>query len=40
MNGECETCAKRETCTKDIGILFGFCYHDYEPMEHEQEEHA
>lgn len=36
MKGECESCAKRETCTKDIGIIFGFCNTDYEPKENRE----
>lgn len=29
MKGYCESCAKRDTCKKDIGIIFGFCKTDY-----------
>lgn len=25
----CETCARRETCTKTTGVIFGFCNTDY-----------
>ena len=25
----CETCARRETCTRDTGIVYGFCNTDY-----------
>lgn len=32
MNNTCETCAKRETCTKTIGTLAGFCNTDYQPQ--------
>ena len=39
MSGKCENCAKRETCKKDIGFLFGFCNTDFVPKkEQEQEE--
>ena len=31
MKGNCETCAKRDSCKKDIGFMFGFCNTDYEP---------
>lgn len=31
MSGECENCAKLETCCKDIGIIWGFCNTDFEP---------
>jgi len=31
MEGNCETCAKRGACKKDIGIIFGFCVTEYEP---------
>ena len=27
----CETCAKKETCKKDVGFIFGFCKTDYVP---------
>lgn len=27
--GNCETCTKRNTCKKDIGIIFGGCRTDY-----------
>lgn len=29
MTGYCENCALRETCTKAIGQMFGFCNTDY-----------
>lgn len=32
MNNTCETCVKRETCTKTIGTLAGFCNTDYLPQ--------
>lgn len=32
MKKTCENCAKRETCSKDIGNLFGFCNTDFEPI--------
>lgn len=38
MKGNCETCAKRKTCTKDIGIIFGFCNTDYEPVKAQKPE--
>ena len=25
----CDTCAKRGTCSKDMGNLFGYCNNDY-----------
>ena len=31
MSGNCENCAKRETCHKDIGFIWGFCNTDFEP---------
>jgi hypothetical protein len=31
----CDTCAKRGTCTKQIGIIFGFCNVDYERASNE-----
>lgn len=31
MTGECESCAKRETCKKDIGFIWGFCNTDFVP---------
>lgn len=37
MSGECETCAKRENCRKDIGIIWGFCNTDYEPENEEEQ---
>ena len=36
MTGNCESCAKRETCKKDIGFIFGFCNADYEPKHREE----
>ena len=33
MKGECENCKHERTCTKDIGIIWGFCNTDYEPKE-------
>ena len=33
MKGECENCKHIDTCTKDIGIIWGFCNTDYEPKE-------
>lgn len=33
MSGNCNACAKRETCRKDIGIIWGFCNTDYQPDE-------
>lgn len=29
----CETCARREACTKDIGVIWGYCVTDYKPQE-------
>ena len=31
MTGYCNDCAKEQTCTKDIGFIWGFCNTDYEP---------
>ena len=28
--GNCEDCVKINKCTKDIGIMFGFCEIDFE----------
>ena len=28
----CNTCAKRDTCTRDTGVIFGVCNVDYEPI--------
>ncbi|MFA5424769.1 MAG: hypothetical protein WC374_13025 [Phycisphaerae bacterium] len=28
--GSCATCKKREECTRDTGIIFGFCNTEYE----------
>lgn len=36
MAGNCDTCAKKETCTKDIGFIWGFCNTDYKPMKKEK----
>ena len=39
MTGECENCAKRDSCRKEIGIIWGFCNTDFEPkQEGEQNE--
>lgn len=38
MKGNCENCAKAKTCRKDIGIIWGFCNTDYEPLEDEDED--
>lgn len=35
MSGTCDTCANRESCHKDIGIIFGFCNADYKPADNE-----
>lgn len=29
----CDTCARRETCTKVIGVIWGYCVTDYKPIE-------
>lgn len=29
----CDTCAKRDTCKKDIGFMYNHCNTDYEPIE-------
>lgn len=29
----CENCVKKETCTQSIGIIFGFCNIDFEPIQ-------
>ena len=31
MIGYCENCAKVEYCTKDIGLIWGFCNTDFAP---------
>lgn len=31
MKGQCKDCAKRETCSKDIGNMFGYCNTDFVP---------
>ena len=31
MTGECDCCANRAACKKDIGIIFGFCRTDFVP---------
>lgn len=36
MGGNCENCAKVETCKKDIGIIWGFCNTDFEPKKEER----
>lgn len=33
MEPKCETCSKRDECTKIIGYMFGFCNTDYEEEE-------
>lgn len=38
MTGNCENCAKAETCRKDIGIIWGFCNTDYEPLPQKNED--
>lgn len=30
MSGKCDNCAKRNECSKPIGIIWGFCNTDYE----------
>ena len=37
MSGNCENCAKKEQCHKDIGIIWGFCNTDFVPANEEQE---
>lgn len=37
IEGYCETCKHKETCTKDIGFIWGFCETGYEPIEKENE---
>ena len=34
--GYCENCKKVESCTKYIGIVYGFCNLDFEPKEKEK----
>lgn len=29
MKGNCKDCAKRETCTKDFGTMYGYCNSDF-----------
>ena len=29
VNKKCETCARRETCKKSMGAMFGYCTTDY-----------
>lgn len=36
MSYTCESCAKRATCRKDIGIIWGFCKVDYVPTDDEK----
>lgn len=36
MGGNCENCAKVETCKKDIGVIWGFCNTDFEPKKEEK----
>lgn len=31
MKNSCDTCAKKDTCKRDTGIMFGFCNTDYQP---------
>ena len=38
MSGNCENCARRETCKKAIGIIAGFCNTDFAPVEKSREE--
>ena len=37
MAGNCENCAKREQCKKEIGIIFGFCNTEFEPEQEEED---
>lgn len=32
MTGKCENCAKKATCKKEIGFMFGYCNIDFEPV--------
>lgn len=32
MYGVCENCAKNNRCKADIGIIWGFCNTDFEPV--------
>lgn len=32
MGNCCENCVKRMECRKDIGIIWGYCNTDYEPI--------
>lgn len=34
MKGNCENCARRETCTRTTGIIFGFCNLDFLPADY------
>jgi hypothetical protein len=38
MSGNCENCARRETCKKEIGIIWGFCNADFVPVEKSRDE--
>lgn len=38
MKGYCENCAKKETCTRSTGIIFGFCNIDFKPIQTKQNE--
>ena len=32
MTGHCESCKRRSDCNKTIGIMYGYCNTDYEPV--------
>ena len=34
MKGNCENCARRETCGDVCGVIFGFCARDYLPADY------
>lgn len=36
MKGNCDNCALRDCCTKEIGYMFGFCNTDFVPIKPEK----
>ena len=38
--GCCENCKKAESCTKYIGVVYGFCSTDYEPKKKEKKKNG
>ncbi|MCX4366480.1 MAG: hypothetical protein OSJ67_00570 [Clostridia bacterium] len=36
----CEKCANRETCTRDTGMMFGYCNVAFKPIESNEVEES